>query len=67
MESPDSSWIQRKRWLGPSAQLDKISPETCRSHAIARFDAGRMARDYLRLYAKTIRDFGMLCAPQENL
>jgi glycosyltransferase involved in cell wall biosynthesis len=49
------------------AQLDKISPGRCRSQAIARFDAGRMARDYLSLYAKIIRDFGMLCAPQENL
>jgi glycosyltransferase involved in cell wall biosynthesis len=48
-------------------ELDKISPGECRSQAIARFDAGRMARDYLRLYATTIRDLGMLCAPQENL
>ncbi|MDQ2773988.1 MAG: glycosyltransferase [Acidobacteriota bacterium] len=32
-------------------KVHRISPGICRSRAVTRFDAGRMARDYLSLYA----------------
>ena len=32
------------------AKADSIDPETCRAVAAGRFSAGRMARDYFRIY-----------------
>jgi glycosyltransferase involved in cell wall biosynthesis len=52
-------------------RIKEISSETCRSIAEVRFDARRMAREYLALYdrlrTKVRRSFGMVSAPQRAL
>ena len=49
---------------GAIEQSSQISPLACRQHALAHFDADRMAADYLSLYSRIL---GTNCAPQEAL